>query len=128
MSKKIEFRTGQLVSFRYRQPLTGTTERRTGIVGHIRNVKKDPVINRNYRWRDSLNGTFKRRGKLFTVTHADSSVQAYYEDRCFGAKRPNILHRLWFRTISNWPQYTPTTCCVLAFTAGLIAVNTLFAS
>jgi len=128
MSNKIEFKTGNLVSFRYRQPLHNTTERRTGVVLNIRNVKKDPVRNRYYRWMDSLSGTFKRSGNLFTVKHADSSVQVYYEGRCFAAKRPNILQRLWFRIVSNWPQYVPATCCVLAFTAGLIVVSTLFAS
>ena len=128
MSNKIEFRIGDLVSFRYRQPLYNTTERRTGKVLSIRNVRKDPVKNRYYRWMDSLNGTFKRSGNLFTVKHADSSVQTYYENRCFGAKRPNLLQRLWFRIVSNWPQYFPATCCVLAFAAGLIAVSTLFAS
>ena len=105
MKKKIEFRTGQLVSFRYRQPLTGTTERRTGIVGHIRNVKKHPVAYRNYRWLDSLNGTFKRRGKLFTIEHADSSVQVYYEGRCFAARKPNWFRRICFYLTNrklNW--------------------------
>ena len=96
MKTNIEFKTGELVSFRYRQPLMGTAERRTGIICHVRNVKKHPVAYRNYRWLDSLNGTFKRSGKLFTVEHADSSVRVYYENRCFGAKRPNLLQRLWF--------------------------------
>ena len=125
---KVIFKAGQLVSFRYRQPLINGTERRTGKVLSIRNVRKDPVKNRYYRWMDSLNGTFKRSGNLFTVKHADSSVQTYYENRCFGATRPNLLQRLWVRIVSNWPQYFPATCCVLAFAAGLIAVRTLFAS
>ena len=96
MKTKIEFKTGQLTSFRYRQPLDGTTERRIGVVCDIRNVKKHPVKNRNYRWLDSLNGTFKRSGKLFTIKHADSSVQTYYEGRCFSARKPNLFRRLCF--------------------------------
>ena len=96
MKTAIEFNTGELVSFRYRQPLMGTAERRTGIICHVRNVKKDPVINRNYRWRDSLNGTFKRSGKLFTIEHADSSVRVYYGGRCFAARKPNWFRRLYF--------------------------------
>ena len=96
MKTAIEFKTGALVSFRYRQPLMGTAERRTGIICHVRNVKKDPVVNRNYRWRDSLNGTFKRSGKLFTIEHADSSVRVYYGGRCFAARKPNWFRRLCF--------------------------------
>lgn len=122
---KVIFKAGHLVSFRYRQPVTNGTERRTGKVLSIRNVTKYPVTNSYYRWFDK---DFRRSGNLFTVKHADSSVQTYYENRCFAAKRPNLLQRLWFRIVSNWPQYVPATCCVLAFTAGLIVVSTLFAS
>ena len=119
---KVIFKAGHLVSFRYRQPVTNGTERRTGKVLSIRNVTKYPVTNSYYRWFDK---DFRRSGNLFTVKHADSSVQTYYDNRCFGAKRPNILQRLWFRIVSNWPQYVPTMCCILAFTVGLIVVNTL---
>ena len=119
---KVIFKAGHLVSFRYRQPVTNGTERRTGKVLSIRNVTKYPVTNSYYRWFDK---DFRRSGNLFTVKHADSSVQTYYENRCFGAKRPNLLQRLWFRIVSNWPQYVPAMCCILAFTAGLIVVNTL---
>ena len=122
---KVIFKAGHLVSFRYRQPVTNGTERRIGKVLSIRNVTRYPVTNSYYRWFDR---DFRRSGNLFTVEHADSSVQTYYENRCFGAKRPNLLQRLWFRIVSNWPQYFPATCCVLAFAAGLIAVSTLFAS
>jgi hypothetical protein len=122
MSKKIEFRTGEIVSFRYRQPVRTSTERRMGKVLSIRNVTKYPVHNSYYRWFDK---DFRRSGNLFTVKHSDSSVQVYYENRCFGAKRPNLLQRMWFRIVSNWPQYFPAMCCILAFTAGLIVVNTL---
>lgn len=119
---KVIFKAGHLVSFRYRQPVTNGTERRTGKVLSIRNVTKYPVTNSYYRWFDK---DFRRSGNLFTVKHADSSVQTYYENRCFAAKRPNLLQRLWFRIVSNWPQYVPAMCCILAFTAGLIVVNTL---
>ena len=119
---KVIFKAGHLVSFRYRQPVTNGTERRTGKVLSIRNVTKYPVTNSYYRWFDK---DFRRSGNLFTVKHADSSIQTYYENRCFGAKRPNLLQRLWFRIVSNWPQYVPAMCCILAFTAGLIVVNTL---
>ena len=94
----IEFKTGDLASFRYTQPLTNTNERRTGVVLSVRNVKKNPIISDDYyRWRDALNGTFKRSGNLFTVKHVDSSIQVYYEGRCFAARRPNILQRVWFK-------------------------------
>jgi len=106
MSKKIEFRAGEIVSFRYRQPVRTSTERRMGKVLSIRNITKYPVHNSYYRWFDK---DFRRSGNLFTVKHSDSSVQVYYENRCFGAKRPNILQRLWFRIVSNWPQYFPAT-------------------
>ena len=102
---KIEFKTGDLVSFRYRQPLHKTNDKRTGVVLNIRNVRKDPVKNRYYRWMDSLNGTFKRSGNLFTVKHADSSIQVYYEGRCFAAKKPNWFQHICFYFQAHWPQY-----------------------
>ena len=111
MKTKIEVKTGELVSFRYRQPLDGTTERRIGVVCDIRNVKKPPVKNRNYRWLDSLNGTFKRSGKLFTIKHADSSVQVYYEGRCFAARKPNWFRRLCYHlsaTTAGGAPVSPT--------------------
>ena len=122
---KVIFKAGNLVSFRYRQPVMNSTERRIGMVLSIRNITRYPVRNTYYRWFDR---DFRRSGNLFTVKHADSSIQTYYENRCFAAKRPNILHRLWFHIVSNWPHYSPVTCCALAFAAGLIVVGTLFAS
>ena len=122
---KVIFKAGHLVSFRYRQPVKNSTERRIGKVLSIRNITRYPVRNTYYRWFDK---DFRRSGNLFTVKHADSSIQTYYENRCFAAKRPNILHRLWFHIVSNWPHYSPVTCCALAFAAGLIVVGTLFAS
>ena len=101
----VEFKTGDLASFRYAQPLTNTDERRTGIVLSVRDVRINPVRNRYYRWHDSLKGTFKRSGNFFTVKHVDSSIQVYYEGRCFAARRPNILQRVWFKIQSHWPQY-----------------------
>ena len=94
MKKKIEFKTGDVVSFRYRQPVENSTERRMGKVLSIRNITKYPVRNSSYRWFDK---NFRRSGNLFTVKHTDSSVQTYYENRCFGARRPNILQRTWFK-------------------------------
>ena len=102
----IEFKTGDLASFRYTQPLTNTNERRTGVVLSVRNVKKNPIISDDYyRWRDALNGTFKRSGNLFTVKHADHSVQMYYEGRCFAAKKPNWFQHICFYFQAHWPQY-----------------------
>jgi len=94
MKKKIEFKTGDVVSFRYRQPVENSTERRMGKVLSIRNITKYPVRNSSYRWFDK---NFRRSGNLFTVKHTDSSVQTYYENRCFSARRPNILQRVWFK-------------------------------
>ena len=119
---KVIFKAGQLVSFRYRQPVKNGTERRIGKVLSIRNTKKYPATNSYYRWFDKY---FRRNGNLFTVKHADSSIKTYYENRCFAAKRPNLLHHLWFGILSNWPQYVRTMCCILAFTAGLIVANTI---
>ena len=104
MSKAI-FKTGDIVSFRYRQPVRNTTERRVGRVLSIRTVTKYPVRYSSYRWFDK---NFHRSGNLFTVKHADSSIQTYYENRCFAAKKPTLLHRIWFNFISNWPYYLPT--------------------
>ena len=119
---KVIFKAGHLVSFRYRQPVKNSTERRIGKVLSIRNITRYPVRNTYYRWFDK---DFRRSGNLFTVKHADSSIQTYYENRCFAAKRPNLLHRLWFRIVSNGPHYVRTLCCILAFTAGLIVANTI---
>jgi hypothetical protein len=97
---------GSVVSFKYRQPLSGPVKRCGRIVA-IRKIKPCDVewptgCNWYYRLADRLMGRFQRSPKLMTVRHADGQHKAYYGGSCYATRQLNIFSRICFYVQGWW--------------------------